>query len=291
MFGWLRNLTLTQADRRQVAISAYLDGQLTPAARRRFEAQLADDPDLQAEVAQAQRLRVALRQLPRRAAPRHFTLDPVAYGRPRPAPEVRLYPVVRTAAALAGFFFILSAVLLLIAPPAAQQTALAPANDALSAQEAPVVVQTTVAPEAIAEEESSEAVDEETEEGLRASGVGLSETQTITITANGAVTRTVPSAGDAAGILGLAPTEANPEPTAPSPPAAEATPRPADPGEAAQVDDAGSPNTLAPTPPPATLTPESSDRGDLRSYLTWGAGAVTLLLAALALYLRQRLHP
>ncbi len=282
MFGWLRNLTLTETDRRQEAISAYLDGQLSPAARQRFETELAADPRLRKEVARLQQMRVVLRQLPRRAVPRNFTLNPATYERRRPTPAVRLYPIMRAATALASFFFLLSLALLL-ARPSAQQTALAPANDTQAAQEAPAGLQVTSQPEIMAEESAPEAA--APEETLRSSSVGLSGTQTITITANEAFTQTIAPESEGAGILGIAPTEPDSE----------------EEGEALETADSSPPPTAAPTPTPRpdedvspaptpipSPTPTEASQPASRLYLAGAAGALTLTLAAITLYLRQR---
>lgn len=134
MFDFLRNLTKSAEEKRQEAISAYLDGAATPAERRRFEQQLVRDPGLQVELEQQRRLQRTLRQLPRRPVPRSFTLDPARYGRPQPQPLVPLYPALRLATALTAVFLIAVVALDLFTPAAAPSFsgAAEPAADTVS---------------------------------------------------------------------------------------------------------------------------------------------------------------
>ncbi|MBX3054978.1 MAG: hypothetical protein KF770_00765 [Anaerolineae bacterium] len=108
MFDFLRNWTKSAAARQQETMTAYLDNALPPAERQRFEQQMAQDPDLQAEVAQQQQTRALLRQLPPRQVPRNFTLDPALYGRPARQPLVTYYPALRAATVLTAvlLFFV-----------------------------------------------------------------------------------------------------------------------------------------------------------------------------------------
>lgn len=110
MFDYLRNLTKTDAEKRQEALTAYLDGALSPDARRAFEARLAQDSDLQADLEQQRAVRQSLRQLPQRRVSRNFTLDPALYGRPARQPLVQYYPALRAATVLTAvlFFFAIS---------------------------------------------------------------------------------------------------------------------------------------------------------------------------------------
>ncbi len=62
--------------RQQHLLMAYLDGELSPRERARFEATLASDPALQQALAEARGLKMALTQLPKVRAPRNFTLTP-----------------------------------------------------------------------------------------------------------------------------------------------------------------------------------------------------------------------
>lgn len=93
-------------DKRQEMLNAYLDNALTPAERARFEAQLARDPRLRAEVEQLRVIKLQLRAMPRRRVPRSFALNPATYARPKAQPLLQLYPALRGATALAAFLFI-----------------------------------------------------------------------------------------------------------------------------------------------------------------------------------------
>ena len=50
MFDFLRDLRKTEGEKRQEAMSAYLDDALTPAERERFERLLAEDEGLRASL-------------------------------------------------------------------------------------------------------------------------------------------------------------------------------------------------------------------------------------------------
>lgn len=93
-------------ERTQEALDAYLDNTLTPAERARFEARMAADTRLRAEVEQLRALRLQLRAMPRRRVPRSFALDPAVYARPKAQPLLQLYPVLRGATALSAFLLI-----------------------------------------------------------------------------------------------------------------------------------------------------------------------------------------
>ncbi len=104
MFDFKRD---SGGDRQQEAIDAYLDNVLAPAERARFEAQMAADTRLRAEVEQLRALRLQLRALPRRRVPRSFALNPAAYSRPKAQPLLQLYPALRGATALSAFLLII----------------------------------------------------------------------------------------------------------------------------------------------------------------------------------------
>jgi anti-sigma factor RsiW len=91
------------------AISAYVDGQLTPKERARLEDRLRANTELRAALQEIRRTRAMLRSQPRLRAPRNFTLTPEMVGQQsavrRPAP--RLYPAMRLASALASLLFVL----------------------------------------------------------------------------------------------------------------------------------------------------------------------------------------
>lgn len=111
MFDFLRNLTKSAAEKRQEMITAYLDDTLSASARARFEAELAQDSSLQADLERERAVKQALNQLPQRRVPKNFTLDPARYGRPAKQPLVQAYPVLRAATGLTAFFFIFALVI------------------------------------------------------------------------------------------------------------------------------------------------------------------------------------
>ena len=108
MLDYLRNLTKSADEKRQEQITAYVDGELSPRERQRFEQLLADDAALQQEVADLQQFKQNLRQLPRRRVPRNFTLDPAAYQAPQRQPLLQLYPAMRVATVLTAVFLIMA---------------------------------------------------------------------------------------------------------------------------------------------------------------------------------------
>jgi anti-sigma factor RsiW len=108
MLDILRNLMRTAEGKRQEALNAYLDGELRGTAREQFEADLAADPALRAEVAQLRAIKEQIGQLPRVRAPRNYTLDPAVYGAPASTPGFNLYPAMRLATVLTAFFLVLT---------------------------------------------------------------------------------------------------------------------------------------------------------------------------------------
>jgi hypothetical protein len=116
MLDFLRNLTKSNEEKRQETITAYLDNALTPRERTAFEQQLQSDPALRADLERQRLVKLNLSQLPRQRAPRNFTLDPAAFGRPAPQPAFRLYPMMRAATALAAIMLIFLFSLDLISP-------------------------------------------------------------------------------------------------------------------------------------------------------------------------------
>jgi hypothetical protein len=111
MMDFLRNWFKPAADKRQEQISAYVDGQLPAWERQRLEQEMAGDAALRQEVEQQQLIKSRVSRLPRQRAPRNFTLNPSLYGRPQPQPATWLFPVMRTATALAAVFFVLAIIL------------------------------------------------------------------------------------------------------------------------------------------------------------------------------------
>ena len=108
MFDFLKNLTKSDEEKQQEAFSAYLDDTLSPSQRRDFEAQLAEDADLRAEMELAQLVRQKMNEMPRRSVPRSFTLDANVYGAPQKEPLVQAYPFLRAATVMTAFFFVIA---------------------------------------------------------------------------------------------------------------------------------------------------------------------------------------
>ncbi len=66
-------------------LSAFLDGELKGAAGREFQARLEVDPGLKAALEDLRNLRALVREMPRRRAPRSFTLTPEMVKARKPA--------------------------------------------------------------------------------------------------------------------------------------------------------------------------------------------------------------
>lgn len=119
-------------------LSAYLDGQINPSDSARLESRLASDPALASALDALRESRNILRRMPKRRAPRNFTLTPKMVGQKPPLP--RSYPVFRFATALATILFALT----FVSKPLGQLAASAPAPAAYgggadSATEAPAM--------------------------------------------------------------------------------------------------------------------------------------------------------
>jgi hypothetical protein len=86
------------------ALSAYLDGQISPSERTRLEKRLQSDAFLAAALQELRQTRTLLRRTPKRRTPRNFTLTPRMAGIRPPVP--RLVPVFSWASAVAMVLFI-----------------------------------------------------------------------------------------------------------------------------------------------------------------------------------------
>ena len=84
-------------------LSSYLDGQLTPSDSARLESRLKSDGGLASTLDDLRAARTLLRQLPKRRAPRNFTLTRKMVGLNPPLP--RSYPAFRFATVLATLLF------------------------------------------------------------------------------------------------------------------------------------------------------------------------------------------
>ncbi|MCP5097168.1 MAG: hypothetical protein GY943_16595 [Chloroflexi bacterium] len=108
MLDFLRDLTKSAEEKRQEMLTAYVDGELSPAQQQKLEQLLVDDPSLQAELAQLQQFKQSMSQLPRRRVPRNFTLNPAVYSTPARQPLIQLYPMMRTAMSLTAVFLVIA---------------------------------------------------------------------------------------------------------------------------------------------------------------------------------------
>lgn len=117
------------SDRDLEQLSAYLDGQLPPAARSRLERRLARDPQLQKTFDELRAVKTRLSQLPAVEPPRSFTLTPAMVGASaRRSPS--LLPALYWATAVAAVLFavvIAGDLLGALAAPGPQALAPAPA--------------------------------------------------------------------------------------------------------------------------------------------------------------------
>jgi hypothetical protein len=87
-------------------LSAYLDGQLSQAVQTRLESRLKADPKLSAALDELRQVRLVLRRIPQRRAPRRFTLSREMTGIKPPLP--RLVPAFSWASAVAVLLFIVT---------------------------------------------------------------------------------------------------------------------------------------------------------------------------------------
>ena len=74
-------------------------------AHTNFEARLREEPALLAELQSLQRTRIMLRSLPRRRAPRNFTLSRAVV---QARPVFQFFPGLRLASALTGFLLLIA---------------------------------------------------------------------------------------------------------------------------------------------------------------------------------------
>jgi anti-sigma factor RsiW len=105
-------------------LSAYLDGQLSSSEAARLESRLERERDLRGAMQDLRASRTALRALPRRKAPRNFTLQPHMARLEAPAPTA--FPVLRFASVLASVLFLATVAVNGLTPLAASRLAAAP---------------------------------------------------------------------------------------------------------------------------------------------------------------------
>jgi len=87
-------------------LSSYLDGQLSPSDNSRLESRLKTDPQLVSVLNDLRATRSLLRKLPKRRAPRNFTLTRKMVGLNPPMPKV--YPIFRFASVIATLLLVFS---------------------------------------------------------------------------------------------------------------------------------------------------------------------------------------
>jgi len=156
----MRRLFARQArgrERQDELLSAYLDGELSAGERARLEAQLANDPALQAELDALRQTVALVHDLPQIPSPRNFILPQTIPSRPRPAPQARprrawAAPLLTAATAVASLLFVAVLSLDLLLPGMGGNLAFAP--EPQMAAEAPremPVEQEAEAEEALAE--------------------------------------------------------------------------------------------------------------------------------------------
>jgi len=312
MFDYLKNLTKSDEEKRQEAFSAYLDNRLPQDQRQAFEQRLAADADLRAELELAQLIRQHMSQMPRRAAPRSFTLDAAVYGKPRKEPLVQAYPFLRAATVMTAFFFVIALGLSVFTSQGADsmapmtQTAMEPAP----AQEAPMVEAEIAMEEAVEAPVAAPKAPEEfmvtaevIEEGdtvefaplptLTASATAVYEMESMEDAAAGAEAAALaaPPGEEAAGAAFMQESDVTPLPTAtvsalPRPMATEtAVARLAEPTTVAA-------DALANAAEAQTTAPLPETAAQPIPVLTWlliGLGLLLLLLLVLTLLARRRL--
>jgi hypothetical protein len=141
MFDFWRNLTKSKAEKEQEMLHAYIDNALPANERADFEARLAHDADLQAQVESLRQVKRMMAAVPRRRVPRNFTLDPAQYGRPARQPLLQAQPVLRLATAVTAIIFVV-VLALDWAGPGMPQTAVFEAD--MAAQEEVAVMERSV---------------------------------------------------------------------------------------------------------------------------------------------------
>jgi len=89
------------------ALSAYLDGELSPKSRQRLERELQSDKALRTALRDMQNTRAVLRSTPKLRAPQNFTLSQAYAGiQTRQRSSMRVYGTLRLASALATILLV-----------------------------------------------------------------------------------------------------------------------------------------------------------------------------------------
>ena len=110
----------TQPDSREwETLSAYLDNALSPTEKQRLEARLQTSPELKQILQELRITRALLRSVPRRRAPRNFTLTPQMAGIHRQQRPAWLVPVFSMSSALATLLLVITLFVEMFAAPSA----------------------------------------------------------------------------------------------------------------------------------------------------------------------------
>jgi anti-sigma factor RsiW len=237
-------------------LSAYIDGQLSPAERMLAERRLAGEPRLRAELAELRELAGMLRGLEPLAPPRSFTLNPAAAPRVRRALPLAWF--TQLGGGLAGLALVLLASLQILSGPSAASMAPAPMSQAAAAP--------TIAPQGMAAAEAA-ATAAPAEAPAPAAAAAPMVAATAAPAADSAASREAPTA-DAAG----------PGPSAAMKPAA--TP-------AIEASGSSSPSTIDLATPAVDPPAQPAQPGGIPPGLTLAAG-VALLALALGWHLLSR---
>lgn len=104
MSGWNLRKGRNSRGRRQEALSAYLDGELSAREKERIDQELVQNPAFSSELAELRRTVEAVRSLPSLPVPRSFRLDPAIYGQVKPR-RVHVYPVLRATTVMVMVLF------------------------------------------------------------------------------------------------------------------------------------------------------------------------------------------
>ena len=288
MFDFVRNLSKSAAEKRQEALSAYLDEALSARQRQAFEQQLAGDADLRRELEIQRLIRQQMRALPQRSVPRSFTLDPAVYGAPRKEPLVQAYPVLRAATALTAVFFIVALTFSLINLGSfGGSTAMAPLAADTALQESEIAA----APEMPAPEAAADtAVAESASGAMPAAEAPVETTRIVTEEAAEEATAAEMPAGEA-GLALAAPTGTPAPTTTPSElPRPEATVL-ADSARAATLApyEAESANVAVPQATAVSPLPTAPSPTPPVWWLAAASGGLLLILLILVLFARRRL--
>ena len=122
MFDWIRNWRVTEEERQQAEISAYVDGLMSPTEQAQFEETMVVNSTLHQSVRQQQAIKQALRQLPAIPAPRNFTLTSEMVSQTQPTASWFRKPMLQTGLALAAFILIAGITFITLQSSPSQET-------------------------------------------------------------------------------------------------------------------------------------------------------------------------